>query len=308
VPLVEIEKYFRWLRWGLIFLIVLIIALYPAIFIFNVNIPFINPSEENPPLGRHINLPSNEPADITMYVNGTRTEPIWVHLDIYLKYKDGVLVAGTPVDVYILGIITSEGQKQLRPVGIGKDGKISNIEFTFVGATKYNRTDPNHSYPESWEDVFLVPMPDNQTDKYWPFNTLDKVPDVVSKTTLLWDTEGDYSPIIYAYDKNDTPFTKEYPFQKIHVSGSDIIRQENYSKVNQALTIAVLLFTILEGIKLLSEYYPKKKKLSRLVLESNDIVDKQPEDPSPADKQQPSETKQVPPIGSPKDSKKAKKK
>lgn len=98
----------------------------------------------------------------------------------------------------------------------------------------------------------LIELKRNDSEKYqYGF------PKAISFTGLpeviVWHTQGDYAPIMVLLFNNGTTISETFPTQTVHVNSGDVARSERYNRVNEAVSIALVAFGIMEGIKILRE-------------------------------------------------------
>jgi hypothetical protein len=71
--------------------------------------------------------------------------------------------------------------------------------------------------------------------------------------TIMWNTQGDYAPVMVIVFHNLTSRTETYPYLAVHVNSVDAARSERYNRVNIAVSVALVLFGFVEGYRILRE-------------------------------------------------------
>jgi len=72
-----------------------------------------------------------------------------------------------------------------------------------------------------------------------------------SNQEIVWHNAGDYAPIIVLLFNNGTTISQTYPYLSVHVDPMEAARMEQYNRVNEALSVALVLFGFVEGYKIL---------------------------------------------------------
>jgi hypothetical protein len=80
-----------------------------------------------------------------------------------------------------------------------------------------------------------------------------QTPTILSGThqTITWNSQGDYAPVIAILFHNLTSRTETYPNLAVHVNSADVARSERYNRVNEAMSVALVLFGFVEGYGIL---------------------------------------------------------
>ena len=186
--------------------------------------------------------------------NGTITNLPLMTIEIVLQYQ-GILAEGSKVDVYAVGFI-HHNENFVQKVRVN-DSVVANVAVVgFENAIPYNKSDWPNFVSSGQIPIFLEYQP--TPTAYLPDTTM---PPRLMRESITWNSQGDYSPFItflYYNGTDATVITQDYPEQKIHVSGSDIVRQEKYSRINTWITIALFVFTTITILQLLVYLIPKR--------------------------------------------------
>jgi hypothetical protein len=229
------------------FVILAIIIAYLVITIVYVTMDWktgflnINPPEQTHIIQRHFDVPTVEPPFSVTKANEQSSEGQLLSADVFFQYK-GILAEGIPVEINTTGLLYTEGQKE----------NVNNAIVGFDGAMIYNAS--NYYVPNGQTPIHLLKSDSHSI-------IVKKPPQIMSPSdideTIEWDTQGDYPPFLVVTFTNKTPLTIWYPNQKIHISGSDIVRQEKYSLINTRLSIAIFWLTLMTSLSMLCKFAPK---------------------------------------------------
>jgi hypothetical protein len=168
---------------------------------------------------------------------------------IYVTLKwNGTLVEGTPV------ILTAYGQLSSRDAPT-----TSNVIVGFIGAKPYSEDQTIIVINPFSGVVFL------KKTTALPYNNIALS---TQQTTILWDTQGDYSAQILLVNSSSPNNTvQKYDFQSVHVGSADIIEQQKdellvraTEKTNITLTFAIIALTIMQSAYLIFDHLPKKEE------------------------------------------------
>jgi hypothetical protein len=184
--------------------------------------------------------------------NGTIVNPLLFSVDIFLIY-DEPLVEGTTVSVGAIGVVYPEGQDILGDISDPDLPKTyeRSVWAGFRGATTAIPYNESTSERVNIVGCFPVHLINASQQKIAVIKDKQNIP-ILQK--ILWDTQGDYSPyVIFPFSTNDTSKSIVFDEKKIHVGGSDVARQESYSKVNTWLSIVLFVFTVITAFPTLYE-------------------------------------------------------
>lgn len=81
-----------------------------------------------------------------------------------------------------------------------------------------------------------------------------------SPKTITWLTEGDYCPTVTFFYSNSSTLVLHFPEYRIHVNSSDVLRQEEYNRINTALSISLFAFAAVGIIEILSKIWKWSKE------------------------------------------------
>jgi hypothetical protein len=255
------------------FLLLILIILTTEIVvidILDIPIPHFNPPDKLEDIPLYLYFPSSSnpaPLPITdMETNHSENNPL-MSVSIFLQYQ-GTLSEESKVDVAAEGIIDQNNASMIQGVD-EYNHKISNftgyntsgiLDYAvvggFTGAAQYNESGPIEQLPRGQFWINLVPG--NPSSEYYDIDssmTGNKFPFIQE---IKWYTQGDYYPYLTIFYTNGSEHTIEYPDYKIHVAGSDIIQQEKYTKITTALTIILLVFTVITTLNYIIFDLPDK--------------------------------------------------
>lgn len=174
-------------------------------------------------------------------------------VDVCLLYQ-GALAEGTKVDVSAVGFVYPDGLNVMNPASLtDKTGMVTkwdhSITIGFEGATPYDLSIAQFQTPQGEFPVLL-----NEADSLQMRECSNNALPVYQ--TIKWDLQGDYSPFVIVGYSNKTVISHTYTNSKIHVSGKDIIQQENYARINTWLAIVLFVFTLIMSGELLYKLRP----------------------------------------------------
>ena len=137
----------------------------------------INPPEQIHLKKISLDFPSLNPMTMPIEINGNLVNAPLAHVDVLLQYR-GVLGEGAPVDVGAVGNIFPYG-KNIIQKGLSSTNPLYNLSLsnlprheppppingyivflTFVGASEYNKTNPNCASPGLTIPITLEESPD----------------------------------------------------------------------------------------------------------------------------------------------------
>jgi len=254
-----------WFFKGIVFvgLTVLIFFLlnvtYNQITNYGLNVLNPSPSEEFHQQIVHIDC-SQSKNRVDLGTNDTANLPL-CSVDVALEYY-GPLVEGIPVNVAAMGFVYPEGQNDLKSVF---DNKTQTFFYSaiigFEGASVYNESNiPINGFQGNLIGGAIVVPLMNETG-YQKIRT-DHIPPLTPiYQTITWPVQGDYYPFVTVDFKNQTGFyTITFPDTKIHVDSEEVKRQDDYSKINTWLTIALFFFTLLASLEIWYKLLPLRIK------------------------------------------------
>lgn len=253
----ERKEYARLIFFIVVFFIfILTIILTCSVIFDNLDLLGMGTANQRPPIVLHLLYPPPSALYQDIIEQSPNNMSSLVTVNIALQFS-GPLVEGTPVNVSAVGFVYGEGRETIKSISFFETNKNKvtfphYAMFGFEGASVYNESDtnfdtPNAEFPidlQENSDVLTLLRWDNE--KPWP-----------PYQSLKWDLQGDYYPILSITFNNETTVTTVYRDKKIHVSGSEIIRQERYAKISTWLAIAILVLTIVTSADLLFKLRPK---------------------------------------------------
>lgn len=243
-------------------MVLLTLTVIANYFDYKIDFMNINPSEKH--IDKYIDLyypptamiPIEERTETGEIVN----QPLFsVH--ILLRY-DGDLVEGKKVDAIAVGYAYPKGQTLLStPNLLSRQVKYENqsVDLKYVvltgfdGTSNYNESSSMMPFSRGELLVFMEDYNNPTMHRIFRLKDYDMVPPTA---TITWDNEGDYSPYITFVDSNKTITTVPYSDYKIHVSGSEVVKQEKYARISTWLAIVLFVFTLFQSITFLREINP----------------------------------------------------
>jgi hypothetical protein len=227
------------------------------IFVFDIKVdnPSINPSAQSHQKVMHLFYPDPSSTAIPQMISdvgagGKLENPEILSVDVFLQY-DGILAEGKPVAITANGYLYPRGENVV--TGLINRGNqkllLKTILVGFEGASLYNVTESSLSAGST----FALTL---QSASMLQFSNLPTKEQLQMARTITWDTQGDYYPYL-SIPTNDGTLIVAYPDYRIHVSGSDIVRQENYAKITTALTIVLFFFTLISSAEMLYKLRPE---------------------------------------------------
>ena len=228
--------------------------------IWDIKVDFlsINPSEQTHTQLMHLFYPPPTSTSVPlMYADlgsGELQNPENLSVEVFLQYN-GILAEGTPVKVYLSGFVYPNSENTITGFYHLTTNTITPnaILVGFEGASLQNAS----SNPFSTEPEIFLELEKSDKIIFAKESDIESLP---VAQVITWHTEGDYSPYIVIPSGNinkSVPLTIEYPNNKIHVSGSDIIQQEKYSRINTWLTIVLFFFTLIISFEYLYKLNPE---------------------------------------------------
>jgi hypothetical protein len=219
----------------------------------------INPPDKlHQPKVMHLEYPpaSISGSIIINYPNNTVKGLPMVSVDVAIQYS-GTLIEQTPVNIGANGYVYADGIGKIAGLNVPE----LNIDFDtvlilgFEGAN-FNDTNTNVQHLPFGQIYINLRNDENATKIHYSVPKSDQPLEVLQ--TLKWDVQGDYSPYTTILFSNGTSVTTLYPQYKIHVSGSEVVAQEHYSRVNFWLSVALFFFALVEAPRYLSPLLPRK--------------------------------------------------
>lgn len=224
--------------YGLVFFFT-IIVLYAFFNITDVRVwPFNPPDSQNT-----IHLSLEYPSPSGLLVNAL-TYDYPVHVDIWLK-STGPIIEGQPVTLSASGGITHAFSKENPSILVGfaeAEDYIPTVGTVYSVGPNYGgiSLDKNSTHPDPTrvtgigKSVFTTTLGLNTVRIYWP-------------------VEGSYYPSVVIDFPNETEIQQTYPMFHVTVASEDVAFQERVARINIALTVALVGFGIMEGLKIIQE-------------------------------------------------------
>jgi len=251
------------------FFFVVLILISIAIGIVNIldyKVDFLNINPHDNHIYKYIDLYYPQSSSVGPIVQNFPSQKIsnqpLFNVHILLSY-DGDLIEGKEVDVIAVGYANPDGQKLLAPSPslnriISYEGQKIDTKYLVIaginGAEQFNEFEGLIQFSRG---QFPVEMNDNNDPLHRKiFRLTDYENFSKMHNSIVWNTEGDYSPYIVFIDSNETLNVIQFPDYKIHVSGSEVEKQERYSRINTSLTIALFCFTIIQIMLVLRDINP----------------------------------------------------
>jgi hypothetical protein len=189
------------------------------------------------------------PSEIVSIVDRTLEYPTYTLFNIRGPEIVNIHLTLTPNEPLAAGVvarITARGFLNASYIN-----RISQIFVGFVGSS------PNSPL----ESVFMYGF-------QFPFITLQPtfplvyyflgVPLTGNSQQILWESAGDYAPFLVLLCDNGTTIPETYPYLSVHVDSADVARMERYNRVDEALSVALVLFGFVEGYGILYDIDEKR--------------------------------------------------
>lgn len=237
------------------------------------NIPNANFNPSPPVAGQFISL--DYPPAQGFTVTGDL-----LHLNIEIT-TSGDFVQGQPVDMSVTGSISNRllynlsdiDQSLAYPEALLPNGTYvpyaeSEIDVGFGGAA--NVMDGQLSYPIGGPSIGFVTLLINYTNPN-SIQTLSLGDTSVGAPTqqIEWTSQGDYAPTIsfstgtYGYS-NYTNIEQTYGNFTVQVASSDVLAQARYDRVDEVLTIVLVIFGFVEAAKIILDSLSEKKSTAAI--------------------------------------------
>src|SRR5207245_1759112 len=72
-------------------------------------------------------------------------------------------------------------------------------------------------------------------------------------TRIYWPVSGNYYPIVAIGLANGTYREQTYPDYRVSVASSDIALQERFGRINEVVSVALVAFGFVEGLRIIQE-------------------------------------------------------
>ncbi len=215
-----------------------LVGFYVLAVITNFYLPYLNPAPQEQILSYNFDWPpnSNYALNVLAY-NGS------MHIDLFVTYNGSVLVAGQKAVMEASGGITDSLSKVFDGAFIGFFGSaycyLPNCGgLSFGAGTQFASINLGENTPSPG----LGPV-----SEIGPVNFT--VPIGQNAYTIDWPSQGIFSPAIQLDFKNGTVKQHIYSQYSISISSPDAAVQERYSRIEAALSIAIVTFGFVEGVK-----------------------------------------------------------
>jgi hypothetical protein len=211
-------------------LILIVLVLY--VNIKNVPFPIFNPPDENTTWLADISF-GQPPGISAPYPNGAE---ILINVN-----ATGTLVSGEPARM-IAHASTTPALKQ----------NLSSMVISIEGAVQYLPISPSSYYGEVDFNSSGVQL-QYETPCLSPVSFGSDL--CGSPNQIEWTAEGSYYPMVTFIFKNMSgPRTFSFPDYRITVSSAQVLSADRYNRINELLTIVLVGFAFLEGIKILLDF------------------------------------------------------
>lgn len=220
--------------------------------VFDVEFPIVNPAPTVVYRYFTLTYPQNSPAySLILSVNLTTR---------------GDFVQGQPVNIQVGGLVTVnflENVPFIYPNGfqsnytelpdLGMTTTDTGIRVGFAGAPLLLGTPTQNYYSPSGTATEMVV---NTTSPVY-FNRAPGYSLCESNQTVTWTSQGDYSPEVYFNTGRLTLFMQStdvvYSNIVVHINSADVLANARYNRINEVLSIVVVIFALVEACKLLYE-------------------------------------------------------
>jgi hypothetical protein len=224
-----------------VFLIV--IAFVLAVNFLNLPFPYLNPPGQNTswladisfgqPPGISVALPNA--AEILINVNAT-----------------GILVSGEPARIIAVASTTSPLKENLSSMIVSFEGAVQYLpisSFGYVGEQDFNYSGVQIQFGSS---CFSPVSFGSNTSFCGRANEIE------------WPAEGSYYPMVtFIFKNGTTPRTVSFPDYRITISSVQTLSEARYNRINELLTIALVGFAFVEGIKILYDFSQEEDQSSQ---------------------------------------------
>jgi hypothetical protein len=203
--------------------ILVILGSYASVFAFDIRIPWINPPDQK----------NIVPMSIPVTFIPTQREILAdISVNLTVTYY-GTLVTGTNATL-------SAGARLQTPSAIDN---VSSVEVGFRSS---------YYFPPRFYDGFAVQsyvvLQHHDSSQYLSG----------SNVTLYWPTAGDSAPYIRVHFKDGSTLFNSYPEYSIPIQPMSQLQAEKANRVNVGLTVALVGFSLVEGLSTLYDHWKSK--------------------------------------------------
>jgi hypothetical protein len=229
-------------RDNLLICLIVVYALLGVAVAFNVlnyQVPIFNP--QDPPATKFISI--DYPETILAF-----TKNDMIHINVLLTTV-GMFVGNQFVNLDATGTMSNRAvQEGIAYVYVGFEGASQVINGSI-------------GIPAAGEVIGGAELAENAT--YGTIlvpQTADLGPTTLGTTTqtIVWTTEGNYYPTLFIFYRNGTIVPQAYPDFIVHVNSVDVLLNERYNRINEVLTIALVIFGFVEGAKAIHDFASPK--------------------------------------------------
>ena len=227
------------IAFGIVAVFLVLISFVIAINFLNVPFPYLNPAQANT-IERYP-LTYGQPPGIF------EASPNAMNILVTLN-ASGILVTQEPAIIQVQASVS-------RPTGLN----ITSMVVSFEGAIQY---------VPICSSSFCYIIPDYNESGAKATNSISCevavgiVPgnNYCGSSLIEWTAEGSYYPIVtFNFNNSSKPRTASFPDYFITVSSPQVLNDARYNRINEILTIALVGFAFVEGIKILYDFTQEDK-------------------------------------------------
>jgi hypothetical protein len=252
---IKIDKWRKWrrrFRFIILFSLVLMVAMSAfavLVNIFNIPVPVFNPSPK--PENQYIELAYPQDSfrkDLYLYIHLTSTS------SFVEGQKIAMSVSGTIDEALLENLTGYSPSNNFTGILVGFEGAPLILQNDIFG---FKASDPIHSF-----DGMAVLLVNNYTNPSLPSEI--GIGSYVGAPTqqIEFTSQGDYPLSIQLVVGNNAADTQEihsiYERKTIHVDSTDILDAQRYNRINEVLSVVLVVFTFVEASKLIYDYYSKQ--------------------------------------------------
>jgi hypothetical protein len=160
----------------------------------------------------------------------------------------GPIVEGQPVTIGGIGGISPRYASKVSSVHVGLEDALLCHTQTSCGGFIFDFNGPEFG---------ITLQPNTNSSGFPPFpkvGNLAKFTQLGAQNeTIYWAVEGDYYPVLEIHFNNGTIIDQSYPNQLVHVDPASVLVTEREGRINTALSIALVAFGFVEGIKIIED-------------------------------------------------------
>jgi hypothetical protein len=200
-----------------------------------------------------MNIPNStfNPAPPTVYefisidyppTQGFLVQNNLMHISVNLT-TSGSFAQGQIVNVDATGSISDAFLKNI--------WQIAPVYMLFYGASNY--ANGSISYPIAGPNFGGAKLMLNQTNRYVYSYVLGSTTLGAPRSQIVWTVEGTFYPAVVFFWRNGTSVQVTYPEFTITIRPSDVLSNARYNRINEILSVVLVVFGFVEGTKIIWE-------------------------------------------------------